>query len=125
MDYDIYFDAEENIVIIETFGPFKVEIFPAIIEEGGDILKNYETANILADHSKSDAAEISSTDVRKISQFSLRLAEVMDGKKFALIMNEDLEFGLGRMWQAFTELKVNFEIMVFRTKEEGQEWLTK
>lgn len=77
------------------------------------------------DFTEMNAERISSYDLRTVSRFVSGIKNKFDNGKWALVFNDDLGFGLARMWQAFTENNVNFQIQIFKDKEDAFKWLHK
>ncbi len=82
------------------------------------------TKFILWDFTEADLSNITSEEFRGIASEVKKRSEIrMDGKT-ALVFGRDLEFGLGRMFQAFSEIEgVLFEYMSFRDIVEARKWL--
>ena len=43
------------------------------------------------------------------------LSEALRDRQFAVVLKEDVEYGLGRMWHTLTNDDVPFEISLFRS----------
>jgi hypothetical protein len=125
MDYIIRYVGEVNSVIMTTSGSIIPERVKDLIDAEVEMLIEHPEANLIYDQSNSTAEEITGDDIWKIAQDSARLSELLTGRKMAVVLLEDLEFGLGRMWKSFTEAKVPFEIQLFRDVEAAKEWVLK
>ena len=72
-------------------------------------------------------AELSGTtqgDIRALIEGATTLATNRPAGKTAVIAPMDIQFGLGRMSEAYAEItKLPFELRVFRTEVEAQQWL--
>ena len=123
VDYTITFDEELNAVVLLTRGPMQVDQFAKMIVNITAALRQEETANILADHRESLSTELSTQNVKELSQLAQGLSEVLNGKRFAVVMRAKVDYGLGRMWQILTEDDVPFEIMIFRDESKARAWL--
>ena len=49
--------------------------------------------------------------------------EILGNGKWAILVTNDLEFGMARMWNAYVEERVDLEIRVFRDESEARSWL--
>lgn len=123
MDFTISYVEELNAIVLKTEGSITVIDSLRMIDAEVDMLEQYPKASILYDQTQSTAENITSDHIIKISEYSARLGELMEGKKLAVVLVDNLGYGLGRMWQSFTETKVPFEIKLFRTYEEAEEWI--
>lgn len=123
MDFTIEYVEELNAIVLKTEGSITVIDSLRMIDAEVDMLEQYPEASILYDQTRSTAENITSDHIIKISEYSARLGELMEGKKLAVVLVDNLGYGLGRMWQSFTETKVPFEIKLFRTYEEAEKWI--
>jgi len=87
------------------------------------LLKKYENANLLADHTRSSAMELKTNEIIILSDIAMEYNVVLNERKFAVVLGSDPEYGMGRMWEGYTDMKVNFEIMIFRNIDKAKEWL--
>lgn len=123
MDYTVIYNKEKNTVISNAIGPLKVAAISALIDDAIPLLVDNPTANFIGDYSEGSAEGLSTDHIWQISVDCGRLSEYLTGKKLAVILKEDVDYGLGRMWQSFTEVKVPYEIQLFRTMEDAVEWV--
>jgi hypothetical protein len=76
----------------------------------------------------SDVATIKTPSVagmRTLAALSASMDTPQSPSRFAIVAPGDLAFGLGRMYQAYRELKTGSrkQLAVFRTRDEASEWL--
>lgn len=82
------------------------------------------TSNIIWDVSNGTVEQIESRDLQKITRFLKTGHGMRPGGKTALVGPRDLEFGMGRMFQAYAELeKLEVAYKTFRTMEEAIAWI--
>ena len=123
MDYTIRYDEAMNVVVVRTSGKMEMRDFPNLVDDIVVELQSRKSACLLADHSDSSATELETQDIKRMSGLAQRLSEVLRDRQFAVVLKEDVDYGLGRMWQTLTDEDVPFEISVFRTVDKAQEWL--
>ncbi len=83
------------------------------------------TKNALMDLTAASEPNFSADEIRQIANHKLRIEnpDRIDGKT-AIVAPEDLVYGLGRMFQSLSEMnKVPFEVRIFRTMAEAEDWL--
>ncbi|MCM8542586.1 MAG: hypothetical protein NE328_20135 [Lentisphaeraceae bacterium] len=124
MGFTIEYREEQAVLVLEASGDLNLELSKAMIDAEVEMLLKHPEASILYDQSSSTADEISGDDIFAISEYSGRLSELLTGKKLAVVLRDDLSFGLGRMWQSFTEVNAPFEIKLFRCPKEAMKWIT-
>jgi len=123
MDFEISFRKETGYFIIKTSGdttPDDVEASLIQVLTSPDWSKG---KNILFDNRLENLNKLSSDDVQKISlkftQFNKKLAN----SRIALVMPEDVAFGLARMWENYTETTATFRTNVFRSIDNALKWI--
>jgi hypothetical protein len=123
IEYDV--DHERRLVRVRAIGLITpTTLFEYQKEVWSDqTLAGYDE---LVDMSGVEQLEASSpSNVNALAGFSAK----MDGKsqptKLAIVAADDLTFGLGRMYQAYREMKPgsNKEVAVFRTMPDALAWL--
>ncbi len=85
---------------------------------------NTVSKKVLWDFSGADASGIESDEVREIARLTRKYADIRKGGRTALVFSGDLEFGLGRMFTAFSRFEETpYEFGCFRSLEKAKEWL--
>jgi len=123
MAFTIKFDENLEHIVLEASVEMSLESSKAMIDAEVDMLQKFPNASILYDQTNSNADGISSEDIWKISEYSTQLGALLEGKKLAVVLQDDLSFGLGRMWKSFTEAKVSFEIQIFHDRADAEKWI--
>ena len=124
MKFTIEYDESLGAIVLEAAGVMSVEHSKRMIDAEVEMLQKHPGASILYNQTTSSADALTGNDIFEISEYSAKLGELLEGKKLAVVLLDDLSFGLGRMWNSFTEEKVPFEIQLFRCKDEAAEWIT-
>ena len=118
----IQIDREKNIAMLEIHGHPTIlsirEIVEALLsdpdhQDGMDEIWDFRHAS-LANFTSEDLISIASL----LTQHLDRL-----GKRAALVVGRELEYGVGQMWSAFAEEGAPRERRLFRCMEEAFLWL--
>mgnify|MGYP000675005339 CR=1 FL=1 len=125
MDFTIEYREDLKVIVLEASGDMSLEYSKAMIDAEVEMLQKHPEASILYNQTSSSAEGISADDIFAISEYSAKLGELLEGKKLAVVLQDDLGFGLGRMWKSFTEVSAPFEIQLFRCPEEAMKWIVK
>ncbi|MBI1387286.1 MAG: hypothetical protein GC154_02415 [bacterium] len=121
-DITVLTDREKDLTVHVVAGnitAFQIE------EEIKRFYQNTPTQNLLWDLRNADLSEIKSDEVKKILSLSLSLSPTRapDGKT-ALVASSDMEFGVGRIVENYTEIyKHPIRIRLFRSFAEAMRWL--
>ena len=82
------------------------------------------TLNNIWDFRGADVSKLSSDDLLALVKLAKHYENQRPGRKVAHVVTEDLAFGIGRMYTAFTEFEdLDFEVELFRSIEQAKEWL--
>lgn len=111
--------------MVKTVGSMSVEHIKAIVDREIEMISEYPGSSIISDHSESDGKGLSTNDMWTLAKECVRLAPHLEENKAALVFKGDVEYGLGRMFQTILEMRVSFEIGVFRNVEDAKSWLKK
>ncbi|HYX67585.1 MAG TPA: hypothetical protein VE825_00510 [Terriglobales bacterium] len=85
--------------------------------------KSYEGVRwLIIDESRVTSVDISTEEIRRITQQDDRLAAVLPKLVTAIIVPQDLAFGMTRMWEMLTE-RPGWSTRAFRTWPEAETWL--
>lgn len=125
MDFSILYDEETHLIVLEAIGDITVADAKEMVDAEIEMLEKHPGASILYCQKGENTVDFTSQEIWTISEYSAKLGELLVGKKLALVLPEDLNFGLGRMWKSITEVKVPFEINIFREVEEARKWVVK
>lgn len=82
------------------------------------------TMLVLWNFSEAKIAAIPSDEFRRIPEVGKKYAGYRKGGKTALVFSSDAGFGMGRMFEAFSEIEgLSFVIRSFRSVEAAKQWL--
>ncbi len=80
--------------------------------------------HVLWDFTDGTLGELSGAQVQSIAEYVSRAAKNRHGGKTAGVASKDVDYGLGRMFQAFTEMmKYTPTMRLFRQREDALAWL--
>ena len=123
MKYDISVDENNAQFVVRTQGPIKLEVEKLMLPEIVSHPKWNGRFNLLFDHSNSTLEHLQAIDIQQLSDLIRQYSESFGDIKIAIVLSTDLNYGLGRMWQAYTSCHVSCDMCIFRTLEDAQGWL--
>ncbi|MFC1884548.1 hypothetical protein ACFL2O_07245 [Thermodesulfobacteriota bacterium] len=113
MSLNLTINLAEGIILYDDMSTWITEYYSGTV-----------TNLILWDFREADLSKIKTEEFAELARLIKRKADLRQGGKTALVFKRDLEFGLGRMFEVFSELEdLSFEFMSFRSIEEAREWL--
>lgn len=114
-------DEERDLTIHEIEGPVSEKEMYLALKEPDD---HEPTALILWDMSRAEVAHVTPDILRKFAGKAAELGAGREGGRSAVVAPDDLQFGMARMSQVFTEMEsAPYDFGVFRTRKEAFEWL--
>ncbi len=115
------YDYANDLVIRKVIGKPTVEEGIKTIEA---FYKGKFTKFTLWDFAEADSSVITNSELRKVVRVLKKYGHLRQGGKTALVFNRLFDFGLGRMFEVFTQMAdVPFELRSFRNMEKALEWL--
>ena len=115
------YDPSKDLTIIGFSGKVTVDEIVDAIEDyyRGDI-----TTNLIWDYTSADLTVITSDQLQHISSVAQSYAPLRKGGKTAIVMPDELGFGIGRMYEIFNEMnEVPIEYHIFKRIDEAMDWL--
>ena len=112
---------EQDLTVHDVTGPVsEMEMYDAL----ENFYKQEPTALLLWDMSQSDVSHVTSDILQRFVKKSAELGVRRQGGRTAVIASEDLQYGLARMSEAFSEMEsAPYSFRAFRTREEALLWL--
>ena len=117
------YDQALGAIVLEANGEMSVEFSKAMIDAEVEMLEKHKDASILYCQGET-SNDLTGDDIFAISEYSAKLGELLEGKKMAVVLQDDLDYGLGRMWKSFTEVRAPFEIQLFRDRDKAEKWIS-
>ena len=125
MPFEITSSEDDSIVTTRYFGRLVGDdILDAYLSRYSDPARIKKYRFVIADYSDVTETLIDGVDVVRLAWIVLDAARINPHVVLVSIMPEDLQFGLGRMWQGYTA-KSPWKISVVRTKAEAESWIEK
>jgi len=125
MSYDLEFLDDECGVITEYHGALTSEIIrKCTIERYASKERNENLKYILNDYTELISFDITSEDVITVAKMAVNVSKINKDIVIVGIMPTDLEFGMGRMWQAYAD-ETGWNSLVVRSRSEGEAWIEK
>jgi len=82
------------------------------------------TKFILWDFTQADLSKITTNQFQNMAEVVKSRSDIRKGGKSALVFSRDLEYGLGRMFEMFSQIEgTQFEFRSFRSLSEAKQWL--
>jgi len=123
MKYEIVIDKPKKLFIIYTNGEIELEVEKNMIYDVVSHPMWNSQYNLLFDHTNSSLANFQTIDIQELSKLLKSQSEQLGMIKLAIVLSTDLNYGLGRMWEAYTRYDVKCDIEIFRTYAEAELWL--
>ena len=121
MEFEIH--PRNGFIEAITHGDGDVAVFQQLLGgvlEHPDWEKGY---GVLIDHSDLNTAPLTVGGMAALADM-IKIARTDLGKsKMAIFVPDDLQYGLGRMWQVFVENKWDGASEIFRSKADAIRWL--
>ncbi len=115
------FEDETGLTLVKSRGKLTVEDFHAWSEQ---YYPDKVTSRILWDETEADLSALDTAALRDLARQGRERSDPRRGGRAAIVYATPLEYGLGRMFQAFTEIEgLPFEVQSFQNFEEARAWL--
>ena len=124
MKYDIDVNQKYGQVVICTHGNLDTESEKSMFAE---IIAHPECLtrfNLLFDHSHCRWGHLSNDEIRNRAQSIVNFSHYFDDGKIAIVLSTDLDFGLGRMLEAYTAEHLHGHMKIFRNRNQAESWLS-
>ena len=119
---DTSFKSDMNLTIHKVVGSIIPNKFFTHIKDY--YLAESITPNILLDLRKARITKLAPADLSDLAKRIKHYYASRDAGKTVLVVSTDLEFGLGRMFEAISETEqLPFEFRSFRNMEQAEAWL--
>ena len=95
-----------------------------LLDWGNRYYQGKITPLILWDVTQADLSTLQADQLNDIAENMSRISEARRGGKTAFVYSKPLEYGIGRMFQAYSEMqRMPFEVQSFQNFEEAMAWL--
>ena len=123
MKYSINVNKKRGQVVVQVQGDLDAEMEKCMFN---DIITHPMWSahyNLLFDHSDCHWGHLSNNEIRNRAQLISKLSQHFDESKMAIVLSSDLDFGLGRMLEAYTFEELSGKIHIFHNLNEADSWL--
>ena len=121
MEYEIR--QHNGFVEVVTHGDGDVAVFQKFLNEVLRLPNWKPGFPILIDHSDLNARPLGVDGMQMLADMINASRVELGTSRMAILVPGDLEYGLGRMWQAYIEDKWNGASEVFRSRKNAVDWL--
>jgi hypothetical protein len=115
------YDTSRNLTTFKAVGAMEAAYINDCLE------RYYEagvTAHALWDLSEAELSGLTSDEISNLAQYGSQLASNRAAGKTAIVFTSPFEYGLGRIFQTFVEMKATpVELKLFRSLDEAKQWL--
>ena len=120
MPISIDYDSNENVIYTKAEGKIRLDDIMAYFSSVAalNLQKGYR---VLADYSEVKL-QLSNDDIHEMVERRKTISETSAQTNIAVFCNQDLIFGIGRMYQALLG-EDKYEVMIFRNKKDAEKWL--
>ena len=95
-----------------------------LLDWGNRYYQGKITPLILWDVTQADLSTLQADQLNDIAENMSRISEARRGGKTAFVYSKPLEYGIGRMFQAYSEMQhMPFEVQSFQNFEDAMAWL--
>lgn len=124
MKYNIEVDQDRGQFIVHAQGHIDTEAEKCMFDEIIAHPMWSAQFNLLFDHSHCHWGHLSSDDIVYRAKLIGQLSRHFNDRKMAIVLSTDLDYGLGRMLEAFTYKNLNGTLHIFRSVNEAETWLS-
>ncbi len=115
------YDLAKDLTIVTAKGVITAD---DLLDWGNNYYEGQITSLILWDVTNADLSSLQADQLREIAENMSRISEVRKGGKTAFVYDKPLEYGIGRMFQAYSEMEdMPFEVQSFQSFDEAKAWL--
>ena len=125
MKHSVSYHPELDYLLVTTSGRANVTGFRDFVISLRDHPNWRVGMRVLIDHSNLLVDDFSTDEIRQIVEEAVRINEHLGDFPAAVVMNSELAFGLGRMWQLTLESRGGKDdrISIFHSRREAENWL--
>ncbi|MBN2431540.1 MAG: STAS/SEC14 domain-containing protein [Acidobacteria bacterium] len=123
MSYQITVRHEERLVQVHITGAMTLEVIRSFADELLQPPYIDLMYDVLFDCRPADFRDLSSNDIRSIVGYLARNAGLIPDNRHAIVVSQQLQFGMMRMFQLLVDDNPNFTCQVFYDEAEARRWL--
>ncbi len=124
VNYDVRFSETERQVVIAVTGELTISGISEYIRKTLADPRWRPGMDVLFDYRRVDVNQLSGEDIGRMADFVVAHKDEHRGSRLAMVMDNDLSFGLARMWQSQVDEAGSLEAsLVTHSMSEALEWL--
>ena len=115
------YESEKDLTIFTVVGEIT---FDEVWDQTCTFFSGRPSKLVLWDFMSGTAKNVSSQELAEIAEKGGTISAIAKGGKGAILAPKDIDFGIGRIFQAFSQMK-NFplEVQIFRDMNTAKKWL--
>ena len=115
------YDTEKDLTIVTAEGVITAD---DLLDWGNNYYEGQITSLILWDVTDADLSKLQADQLSEIAEHMSRISGARRGGKTAFVYDKPLEYGIGRIFQAYSEMEdMPFEVRSFQSFDKAREWL--
>lgn len=122
MDFSI--ERKNDFWQVVTSGQAVVETWKAIHASLFSHPEYQPGMNILMDHRQLETHQLTTANIQAIAQISRSRKASFGSGKLAICVSEEVDYGLVRMWQSYSDDELEIQVKIFRDCKSAEQWLT-
>ena len=123
MKYSVSFDEDDNFFRVKATGSAVVELIHEMVKSLVEHEQWHVGVNTLLDFSEVNFSCLDTDEIVQLSNIVKALSEQIGDGQCAMVTNQQVDFGLARMWQMMTEHHVEFQVEIYNSLTDAVEWL--
>ena len=120
---DLRIDEEKNIAYIKIIGKVSSKDILAAFDVAVSSEKYGKGMGRLWDFTDIDLSSLDSSLIPQMAQYSLSFPPGISDVKVAFVVTKGNEYGLTRMFQAYSEIYAITQVKIFASIEEAEKWM--
>lgn len=114
-------DSQNDLTIFMVHGELTAD---EVIQSVEALSARKPTKFVLWDATDGSVANVPTEEIQRVAQTMMRFLEKRKEGKTAFVVATDLDYGLGRMYEAFAENEgLPYAYGIFKTVKEAKQWL--
>jgi hypothetical protein len=123
MATEINVDLPRNVAYIRITGSATSQAILDAFDQAVSHPDYREGMGRLWDFTRVDLSGLESATIQSMAKYSTRFPPGIRDVKVAFVVTENMEYGLTRMFQAYSEAFADTSVRVFRTMELAESWM--
>ena len=120
---DLRIDEEKNIAYIKIIGKVSSKDILAAFDVAVSSERYCKGMGRLWDFTDIDLSSLDSSLIPQMAQYSLSFPPGISDVKVAFVVTKGNEYGLTRMFQAYSEIYAITQVKIFASIEEAEKWM--